>query len=66
MAYGHTDDVPNTFDLEAQPTPESTSVPPGVKELCIRLSNITFNYKTVRAALFYTAGTSIMAFTKFW
>ncbi|PHS03115.1 MAG: hypothetical protein COA78_19040 [Blastopirellula sp.] len=33
MAYGHTDDVPNTFDLEAMPTPESSSLPPDVKLL---------------------------------
>ncbi|MGY8768066.1 MAG: hypothetical protein ACKVH8_06520 [Pirellulales bacterium] len=26
MAFGHTDDVPNSFDLEAQPTPESSAV----------------------------------------
>ncbi|PHS05519.1 MAG: hypothetical protein COA78_15225 [Blastopirellula sp.] len=28
MAYGHTDDVPKTVDLEAKPTPESSSLPP--------------------------------------
>jgi hypothetical protein len=33
MAYGHTDDVPNTFDLEAEPTPETSSVPPDFKVL---------------------------------
>ncbi|MGY8768344.1 MAG: hypothetical protein ACKVH8_07950 [Pirellulales bacterium] len=26
MAYGHTDDVPNTFDSDAKPTPESSAV----------------------------------------
>ncbi|MGY8766997.1 MAG: hypothetical protein ACKVH8_01035 [Pirellulales bacterium] len=26
MAYGHTDDVPNTADLEATQTPESSAV----------------------------------------
>ncbi|MGY8768047.1 MAG: hypothetical protein ACKVH8_06425 [Pirellulales bacterium] len=26
MAFGHTDDVPNAFDLEASPTPESSTV----------------------------------------
>ncbi|PHS18326.1 MAG: hypothetical protein COA78_02325 [Blastopirellula sp.] len=31
MAFGHTDDVPNTFDPEAEPTPESSSLPPKVK-----------------------------------
>ncbi|MGY8770078.1 MAG: hypothetical protein ACKVH8_16800 [Pirellulales bacterium] len=31
MAFGHTDDVPNTVDLEAQPTPESSAVLPSIK-----------------------------------
>ncbi|MGY8767541.1 MAG: hypothetical protein ACKVH8_03775 [Pirellulales bacterium] len=26
MAFGHTDGVPNTFDPEALPTPESSAV----------------------------------------
>ncbi|MGY8767688.1 MAG: hypothetical protein ACKVH8_04530 [Pirellulales bacterium] len=26
MAFGHTDDVPNKFDPEAKPTPESSAV----------------------------------------
>ena len=28
MAFGHTDDVPNTVTTEAEPTPESSSLPP--------------------------------------
>ncbi|MGY8771572.1 MAG: hypothetical protein ACKVH8_24415 [Pirellulales bacterium] len=31
MAFGHTDDVPNAVDPEAQSTSESTSVPPNIK-----------------------------------
>ncbi|MGY8768996.1 MAG: hypothetical protein ACKVH8_11300 [Pirellulales bacterium] len=30
MAYGHTDDVPKTVDLEAKPTPESSAVLPKI------------------------------------
>ncbi|MGY8768400.1 MAG: hypothetical protein ACKVH8_08240 [Pirellulales bacterium] len=28
MAFGHTDDVPNAVDSEAQPTPDSSAVLP--------------------------------------
>ncbi|MGY8768502.1 MAG: hypothetical protein ACKVH8_08760 [Pirellulales bacterium] len=31
MAYGDTDVVPNTFDLEAKPTPKSSAVLPKIK-----------------------------------
>ncbi|MGY8769514.1 MAG: hypothetical protein ACKVH8_13930 [Pirellulales bacterium] len=31
MACGHTDDVPNTVDPEAWPTPESSSLPPNLE-----------------------------------
>ncbi|MGY8767213.1 MAG: hypothetical protein ACKVH8_02120 [Pirellulales bacterium] len=30
MAFGHTDDVPNTIDPEAQSPPESSSLSPDV------------------------------------
>ncbi|MGY8767041.1 MAG: hypothetical protein ACKVH8_01255 [Pirellulales bacterium] len=45
MAYGHTDDVPNTVDPEAWPTPESSSLPPKVKPFCTRDLRL-FNTKT--------------------
>ncbi|PHR95416.1 MAG: hypothetical protein COA78_30200 [Blastopirellula sp.] len=32
MTYVHTDDVPNTFDPKAQPTPESSAVLHDMKE----------------------------------
>ncbi|MGY8770291.1 MAG: hypothetical protein ACKVH8_17885 [Pirellulales bacterium] len=35
MAYGHTDDVPNAFVLEAKPTPESSAVLPDIVFLII-------------------------------
>ncbi|PHS00793.1 MAG: hypothetical protein COA78_23535 [Blastopirellula sp.] len=40
MAYGHTDDVPNTVDLEAQPTPESSAVLPEIN--IAQLQNLRF------------------------
>ncbi|MGY8767818.1 MAG: hypothetical protein ACKVH8_05205 [Pirellulales bacterium] len=36
MAFGHTDDVPNTFDPEAKPTPESSAVLHNVKVLYLK------------------------------
>ncbi|MGY8768058.1 MAG: hypothetical protein ACKVH8_06480 [Pirellulales bacterium] len=33
MASGHTDDVPNTFDLEANPIPESSALLHGFHSL---------------------------------
>ena len=42
IAFGDTDDVPNTFDPEAQSTPESSAVLPDIKKFSTVESNAIY------------------------